>query len=93
MFSVCTYLYCDLDFFSYRASEACETVLAEDETEHNEIVQSPNRTIIEDHTTRMTDEDMTTVLRSRYQNRNMSGLNTNIRQPMLKQTQNTFWLL
>jgi hypothetical protein len=47
------------------ASEACETVLAEDETGHDEIVQSPNRTIIKDHTTRMTDEDMTTVLRPR----------------------------
>ena len=47
------------------ASEACETVLAEDETGHDQIVQSPNRTIIEDHTTGMTDEDMTTVLRPR----------------------------
>jgi hypothetical protein len=49
----------------YSASEACETVLAEDETGHDEIVQSPNRKIIEAHTTRMTDEDMTTVLRPR----------------------------
>jgi len=47
------------------ASEAYETVLTEDETGHDEIVQSPNRTIIEDHTTRITDEDMTTVLRPR----------------------------
>jgi hypothetical protein len=46
-------------------SEACGTVLTEDETGHDEIVQSPNRTIIEDPTTRMTDEDITTVLRSR----------------------------
>ena len=47
------------------ASEACETVLTEDETGHDEIVQSPNRTIIEDPTTRMPDEDITTVLRPR----------------------------
>jgi hypothetical protein len=47
------------------ASAACETVLAEDDTGHDEIVQSPNRTIIEDLTTRMTDEDMTTVIRPR----------------------------
>lgn len=41
------------------ASEICETVLTEDETGHDEIVQSPNRTVIEDPTTRMPDEDIT----------------------------------
>ena len=47
------------------ASEACETVLTEDETEYDELVQSPNKTIIADTATGMTDEDMTTVLRPR----------------------------
>jgi hypothetical protein len=47
------------------ASEACQTVITEDKTGHDEIVQSPNRTILEDPTTRMTDEDITTVLRPR----------------------------
>jgi hypothetical protein len=74
--SICISGFLDLVVFGLRGgtvllgvysffSEACGTVLTEDETGHDEIVQSPNRTIIEDPTTRMTDEDITTVLRSR----------------------------